>query len=199
MRAMPVHRTEELLHPAVKGGRIRVYVWDLVVRNTHWVIALSMVVLAATGLYIAHPFGFPGGTPSPHFLMGWVRVVHSYAAIFFTLAVLVRIIWLFVSPGPYSRWTQFLPWQRYRRREMVTTLKFYLFARRDPPGEKGIHPDKVLFVQLRKPRRLILRRFHQLPIVRIALQGFHGTLRGSCFCKVYGPGEAKSYAPPRRL
>ena len=140
MKAMPVHPTDEPFHPAVKGTRIRVYVWDLVVRNTHWVIALSIATLAATGLYIAHPFGFPGGTPSPHFLMGWVRVVHSYAAIFFTLAVLVRSIWLFVSPGPYARWTQFLPWRRYRRREMLTTLKFYLFARRDPPDVVGHNP-----------------------------------------------------------
>ena len=42
MRAMAAHPPEELAHPAVKGTRIRVYVWDLVVRNTHWVIALAM-------------------------------------------------------------------------------------------------------------------------------------------------------------
>src|SRR5678816_756195 len=75
MRAMATHPAEEIAHPAVRGTRIRVYVWDLVVRNTHWVIALAMAILIATGLYIAHPFGFPGGTPSPHFLMGWVKAV----------------------------------------------------------------------------------------------------------------------------
>jgi len=140
MRTMAAHPSEELPHPAVRGTRIRVYVWDLVVRNTHWVIALSMAVLIATGLYIAKPFGFPGGTPSPHFLMGWVKVVHSYAAIFFTLAVVVRIIWLFVSPVRYARWSEWLPWARYRRRDVLTSLKFYLFLRRHPPDVVGHNP-----------------------------------------------------------
>jgi Ni/Fe-hydrogenase 1 B-type cytochrome subunit len=140
MRAIAVPPLEEAAHPAVRGTRVRVYVWDLVVRNAHWVIVLTMAVLIATGLYIAHPFGFPGTTPGRHFLMGWVRVVHFYAAIFFTLAVLVRLVWLFVSPVLYARWTQFLPWPRYRRRELLTTLKFYFFLRARPPDVIGHNP-----------------------------------------------------------
>lgn len=140
MRAMAAHPPGELAHPAVKGTRVRIYVWDLVVRNTHWVIALAMAILIATGLYIAHPFGFPGGTPSPHFLMGWVRVVHFYSAIFFTLAVVVRIIWFFASPSLYARWKQFIPVQRYRRRELLNSLKFYSFIRARPPDLIGHNP-----------------------------------------------------------
>ena len=30
--------------------------WDRVVRATHWLIVLSIVVLAVTGFYIGHPF-----------------------------------------------------------------------------------------------------------------------------------------------
>ncbi|HZJ56290.1 MAG TPA: Ni/Fe-hydrogenase, b-type cytochrome subunit [Myxococcaceae bacterium] len=140
MRAMATHPAEEIAHPAVRGTRIRVYVWDLVVRNTHWVIALAMAILIATGLYIAHPFGFPGTTPGPHFLMGWMRVVHFYAAIFFTLAVLVRIVWFFTSPVRYARWRQFIPWQRYRRRELLNAIKFYSFFRARPPDVIGHNP-----------------------------------------------------------
>jgi Ni,Fe-hydrogenase I cytochrome b subunit len=33
-----------------------VYVWDLVVRSTHWLIALSLILLSVTGVYIGHPF-----------------------------------------------------------------------------------------------------------------------------------------------
>lgn len=131
---------EELSHPAVQGTRVRVYVWDLVVRNTHWVIALAMAILIATGLYIAHPFGFPGVTASPHFLMGWVRVVHFYTAIFFTLAVLVRLVWFFASPALYARWKQFIPVQRYRRRELLDAIKFYSFFRARPPDVIGHNP-----------------------------------------------------------
>jgi len=140
MRAMAAHPPEDLLHPAVRGTRIRVYVWDLVVRNTHWVIALAMALLIATGLYIAHPFGFPGTTPGSHFLMGWVKVVHFYAAIFFTLSVVVRIIWFFTSPVRYARWPQFIPVQRYRRRELLNSLKFYSFIRPRPPDVIGHNP-----------------------------------------------------------
>ena len=39
MRAMAAHPPEALAHPAARGTRIRVYVWDAVVRNTHWLIA----------------------------------------------------------------------------------------------------------------------------------------------------------------
>ena len=140
MRAVSVQVPQEFPYPMVTPTRVRIYVWDLVVRNTHWVVALTMAILIATGLYIAHPFGFPGGTPGPHFLMGLVRVVHFYAAIFFTLAVVVRLVWLFASPSLYARWKQFLPWQRYRRRELLTTLKFYLFFRRRPPDIIGHNP-----------------------------------------------------------
>jgi Ni/Fe-hydrogenase 1 B-type cytochrome subunit len=136
MAAPPV----EILHPAARGTRVRVYVWDLVVRNTHWVIVLAMAILIATGLYIAHPFGFPGVRASPHFLMGWVRVVHFYTAIFFTLAVLVRIVWFFASPVRYARWKQFLPVQRHRRRELLNAIKFYSFFRARPPDVIGHNP-----------------------------------------------------------
>lgn len=140
MRAMAAHPPADLKHPAVKGTRTRVYVWDLVVRNTHWVIALAMAILIATGLYIAHPFGFPGATPGPHFLMGWVRIVHFYTAIFFTLSVVVRIVWFFASPSRYARWPQFIPIQRYRRRELLNSLKFYSFIRPRPPDVIGHNP-----------------------------------------------------------
>lgn len=140
MRAIAAYPPEEIPSPAASGTRVRVYVWDLVVRNTHWVIALAMAILVATGLYIAHPFGFPGVTASPHFLMGWVRVVHFYTAIFFTLAVLVRLVWFFASPVRYARWKQFIPVQRHRRRELLNAIKFYSFFRARPPDVIGHNP-----------------------------------------------------------
>ena len=140
MRAVVMSPPEEIPHPVVSGTRIRVYVWDLVVRNTHWVIALTMAILVATGLFMAHPFGFPGTTPDSHFLMGWVRVVHFYTAIFFTLAVLVRLVWFFTSPALHARWKQFIPVQSYRRRELLSAIKFYSFFRARPPDVIGHNP-----------------------------------------------------------
>ena len=140
MRAVVTYPPEAIAHPAVKGTRIRIYVWDLVVRNTHWIIALTMAILFVTGLYIAHPFGFPGTAPDSHFLMGWIRVVHLYTAIVFTLAVLVRLVWFFTSPSLHARWKQFIPVQRYRRRELLNAIKFYSFFRARPPDVIGHNP-----------------------------------------------------------
>lgn len=121
-------------------GLVRVYVWEIPVRLTHWLIALSMVVLAVTGFYIGRPFvAVTGGPAADGFLMGWMRYIHSLAAIVFTLSVAARIIWMFVG-GPYSRWSQLIPVTRTRSRGLVATLKFYLFARERPPEYVGHNP-----------------------------------------------------------
>lgn len=111
----------------------RVYVWDAVVRMTHWLIALSIVALAATGIYMGNPFVTVKGTV---FLMGTVKVVHFYFAIVFTLSVLVRIGWMFVGPE-HARWHQFIPASKERRRNVGQTFMFYTFLRRDPPRVVG--------------------------------------------------------------
>jgi Ni/Fe-hydrogenase 1 B-type cytochrome subunit len=117
----------------------RVYVWQIPVRLTHWLIALSVVVLAATGFYIGHPFIIVSGEARASFLMGWVKVVHFYAAIVFTLSVVSRVTWMFVG-NKYARWDKFLPVQSTRRQGFGATLEFYLFARDRPPGYVGHNP-----------------------------------------------------------
>lgn len=110
-----------------------VYVWDLVVRTTHWAIALSILMLAATGLYIGHPFA--GGA----FVMGWAKVLHFYFAILFTLGVLSRIAWMFLGPRR-SSWRNFVPVAARRRKDLVETLKFYMLLRPTPPRTIGHNP-----------------------------------------------------------
>ena len=123
------------------GGNevVPVYVWDLVVRWTHWLIVLSLVALSVTGIYIGNPFGIAGAQPGTSFLMGWMRAVHFYSAIVFTIAVASRILWMFVGPG-MARWRQFIPVDRDRRKGFVGTIKFYLFMRRTPPPFVGHNP-----------------------------------------------------------
>jgi len=116
-----------------------VYVWDLVVRATHWLIFLSMLVLALTGIYIARPFLLAHGAASQRFVMGTVKVIHSYAAIVFSLAVGSRILWMFLGP-PTARWNQFLPVSKQRRSDLWKTFKFYVMLRREPPATVGHNP-----------------------------------------------------------
>jgi Ni/Fe-hydrogenase 1 B-type cytochrome subunit len=75
---------------------------------------------------MSFPFQSSGGTATPHFLMGWVKTTHSFAAIVFTLAVLARVAWMFLGP-PQASWREFLPVTRLRRRAFVKTLRYYTF------------------------------------------------------------------------
>jgi len=122
-----------------QGPRVEVYVWDLVVRITHWTIVASILLLAATGLYMAHPALLFPGIAGEHFTMGWFRVVHGYVAIAFSAAVLARIIWMFTGTR-YARWTAFIPVQPARARGVFSTLAFYTFLRRKPPAFVGHNP-----------------------------------------------------------
>ena len=111
----------------------RVYVWQVPVRLTHWLIVLSIVVLSATGIYIGRPFLIVPGEARFHFVMGTMKVVHYYAAIVFTLSVLARVAWMFLG-NQYAHWQSFIPVTARRRRGLGGTLRFYLFGLRKPPG-----------------------------------------------------------------
>jgi Ni/Fe-hydrogenase 1 B-type cytochrome subunit len=111
----------------------RVYVWEVPVRLTHWLIVFSIVVLSVTGIYIGRPFLVVPGEARFRFVMGTVKAVHSYAAIVFTLSVVSRVLWMFLGNW-YASWKSFVPVTARRRRGLWTTLEFYLFALRKPPG-----------------------------------------------------------------
>jgi Ni/Fe-hydrogenase 1 B-type cytochrome subunit len=117
-------------------GLARVYVWDLPVRLTHWLIALSIFVLAFTGYYIGHPFLVVSGEARFHFVMGTMKAIHFYTAIVFVAAVLARILWMFLG-NEWARWSQFVPTTRQRWVDVWNTFTFYLFLRRESPRAVG--------------------------------------------------------------
>jgi len=119
--------------------RVQVYVWQVPVRVTHWLIALSIGLLAITGFYIGRPFVSVSGPAGESFFMGWVKVIHGYTAYVFITAVVVRMIWMFTG-NKYARWDKFIPVHPSRRHGLWRTLKFYLFALRKPPGFVGHNP-----------------------------------------------------------
>ena len=123
----------------VERGIERVYVWDLVVRLTHWVIMITILILAVTGIYIGKPYFIPSGPMKEQLVMANVKTVHFYTAIVFNLAVLTRIAWMFVGPY-YARWHQFLPVGARRQRDVIGMLKFYLFFSKKPPMNVGHNP-----------------------------------------------------------
>jgi Ni/Fe-hydrogenase 1 B-type cytochrome subunit len=127
------------LHVAPEDELIRVQVWEWPVRLLHWVVVAALLVLAATGLYIGNPYLVSPGPSENRFVMGTVKVVHFYAAIVFTLAVLSRLLWMFLG-NRWASWREFIPVQGERRQGIPAMLKFYLFVRRDPPSFIGHNP-----------------------------------------------------------
>lgn len=122
-----------------RAGTERVYVWDLVVRLTHWIIMITMLILGITGIYIGKPFVIPSGPVNEQLVMANMKTVHFYTAIVFNLAVLTRVAWMFVG-SYYARWHQFLPIGARRRRDVLGMLKFYTLISKKPPMNVGHNP-----------------------------------------------------------
>ena len=124
---------------AVENERRLVYVWQLPVRLTHWLIFFSMGFLVFTGIYIGNPFYTVSGEAGEHFAMGTIKAIHSYSAIVFTLSVLTRVAWMFVG-NRWASWRAFLPLDERARPGILGTLKFYLFVTPRPPYAVGHNP-----------------------------------------------------------
>ena len=96
----------------------RVYVWELPVRIYHWLNALAILALIATGFYIADPLALQSQHEATgKFTMGWVRYVHFAAGYVFFFNFIFRIYWGFVG-NKYANWRQFLPISKKFFKEM---------------------------------------------------------------------------------
>jgi len=120
-------------------GIERVYVWDLLVRMSHWIIMMSVFILAITGIYIGNPYLIPTGPESEQLVMANMKTVHFYTAIIFALTVASRVIWMFVG-SYYARWHQFVPMSPRRRGDVFGMLKFYTLISKEPPLNVGHNP-----------------------------------------------------------
>ena len=133
--------------PTQEACLANVYVWEWPVRVCHWLIAGSIWVLSITGIYIGYPMIVSTGEAGQSFLMGNAKLIHFYSAIVFTLAVLSRVLWMFVG-NKYSAWDKFVPARKIRRKGLIPTLRYYLFALRLPPGFVGHNPLAGIFYTL---------------------------------------------------
>jgi Ni/Fe-hydrogenase 1 B-type cytochrome subunit len=111
------------------------YVWEIPVRVTHWVNALAILTLAATGVFIGSPRTL-ALTPS-QYVMGWVRLVHFVAAYAFAISVASRIYWSFAG-NRHAGWREFFPIATAAGRErMFETFKYYTFISKKAPHTVG--------------------------------------------------------------
>ncbi len=118
--------------PAVAEGRLRVYIWQVPVRVTHWLTAACIVILSVTGLYIADPFLIPPGGS----VMTTIRTVHIAAAIALLVSGLIRTVWL-LAGNRFARWPAFIPTTWFQATEILRQAGFYMFVRREIPKVLG--------------------------------------------------------------
>lgn len=117
-------------------GSGAVYVWELPVRVAHWTIVVSIVVLTFTGLYMDSPFLRPSPFEGEATLMASMRFIHELFAIFFTMAVGVRVYWSFVG-NRYAQWRALVPHTRAQWQNLKETARFYGLRRLAPPPGLG--------------------------------------------------------------
>jgi Ni/Fe-hydrogenase 1 B-type cytochrome subunit len=127
---------------AVRSGRSikSVYVYEAPVRAWHWINALAIVVLCATGYLIGAPPPALAGHGGEDILFGYIRFLHFTAAYVFAIGLLVRIYWAFVG-NHHARELFTVPLlSRDYWREVLTMLKWYLFLIPRPNRYVGHNP-----------------------------------------------------------
>jgi Ni/Fe-hydrogenase 1 B-type cytochrome subunit len=111
----------------------RVYVWQLPVRFYHWVNALCIVALAATGYLIGTPLAIQSAREASFgYWFGTVRFIHFVTAFVFFFNFVFRIYWGFVG-NTWARWPQFLPFRKEQRREALEVLKVDILQAKAAP------------------------------------------------------------------
>ncbi len=110
--------------PHVTGPTMRrVYVWELPVRLFHWVNAVCIVLLVATGILISRPLNLGNvSEASFSYWFGTVRFIHFATAYVFFFNFVFRVYWGFVG-NEYANWRAFLPFRKSQRHEIVDVLK----------------------------------------------------------------------------
>jgi len=130
--------------PPPSGDYQWVYLWEWPIRAMHWLAALSIVVLVATGLYIGKPYFVTGGDTSAHFLMGWMRAAHFGAAAVFVATAIVRVYWLFAG-NKYERWSALFPLRPSDWVNLLRQIKYYLMIQPEKaPRYLGHNPLQQL-------------------------------------------------------
>ncbi|HYW78157.1 MAG TPA: Ni/Fe-hydrogenase, b-type cytochrome subunit [Thermoguttaceae bacterium] len=116
----------------------RVYVWELPVRIYHWVNAVCIVMLVATGLLIGRPLAIQlGEEASFSYWFGTVRFIHFVTAFVFFFNFLFRIYWGFVG-NQYADWRNFIPYRKSQLKEILQVTKVdVLLANAEPVESIG--------------------------------------------------------------
>ena len=100
----------------------RIYVWEMPVRIDHWINALCILVLAATGYLIGNPLAIGSSEEASfQYWFGTIRFIHFVTAFIFFFNFIFRIYWGFVG-NKYADWKNFIPYSREQWKEIFHVL-----------------------------------------------------------------------------
>lgn len=117
-----------------------IYVYEAPVRIWHWVNALLIVVLCATGYLIGAPPPSLAPGDTGHMWFGYIRFAHFAAGQMLAVGFLFRILWAFVG-NHHARQLFVLPvWSGRFWREVWHEAKWYAFLEREPKKYEGHNP-----------------------------------------------------------
>lgn len=106
--------------------------WSVPMRINHWLVAISIFVLIATGFYIADPFTIYSGETVDKFFMGNVRFVHILFGGFLVFLSIWRLYLAFFSRF-HADWKDFLAWTDWKC--TIQQIKFYLLISEHPENK----------------------------------------------------------------
>lgn len=132
--AVPPRASQPVLPGRPDTDLVRTRVWQLPVRVAHWLMVAAIAVLAATGLFIHHPYLPPAGWNA--FLMAWVRFAHIMAGFVLIAALIVRCYWFFQG-NLWARWTAYVPLRPDQWAGIGSMVEYYSFLRFTPVHRTG--------------------------------------------------------------
>ncbi|MGE0236146.1 Ni/Fe-hydrogenase, b-type cytochrome subunit [Methylocystis sp.] len=121
-------------------ARPTVYVYEAPVRLWHWINALAILVLIATGYLIGSPLPTVAGEASQHFVMGYIRFAHFTSGQILAVGFLLRGYWAFVG-NEHSRQIYYVPiWRASFWKELAHEIRWYAFLEKAPMKYVGHNP-----------------------------------------------------------
>jgi len=112
------------------------YEWSVAIRLNHWIMALSIFVLIATGFLISDPLTFSSGETINKFSVGYIRYVHILFGVVLTFIFIWRLYLAFFSTF-HADWKDFLAWTDLKL--TIQQIKFYLLIDKKGPEYKTVY------------------------------------------------------------
>jgi Ni/Fe-hydrogenase 1 B-type cytochrome subunit len=110
--------------------------WSVAIRWNHWLMAVSIAILIATGFFIADPGTVAKGETVGKFFMGDIRFWHILFGVVLGFLFLWRLYLAFFSRF-HADGKDFLAWMNWKNG--VKQVRFYLFLSKEPPEHTHLY------------------------------------------------------------